>query len=483
MFARSSSVLALLLAAGSACAAVACQAPVDDAGESGNAVVQREDKKVLSEDANRLLDVPSYFSVSKAAADSVSIPRTEFPTLWNTSLESRGAGLRVIAIKQDISVPQILPDEPDEATATPAEMEAYYAKVRRIALPNIPAKKAARLTMSEKLAQAGILQDGDIVLTFRPENAKTVPYMHVQMGTTHASVAYIKEDASGKTAWNIDSPMKGNDYVGQFDASHFTGGVDSKNKPDVGTDALHIIRPRVMKDAKRRAQHRTWASKLASNRGGQHISFNGDYNAPSSTTREEGRKLATTIGKHALGLDAPDISIYCSEFAWHLLALSNCSEAEIRSAGPEGAQCAQDGIVFDPMHLVELDEGLGLTEGPLSAILAAPEADRAKMVDAIFLKDDSVAMSPGHKRMAAQTAGMMGPLEKYYDARVANMQFGQAERAIAARANAGMKPNYSPTAFIAQASRLAGSRPMDYIATVVFVDTDEDMAKAKRLAR
>ena len=54
--------------------------------------------------------------------------------------------------------------------------------------------------MSEKLAAAGVLQDGDIVLTFRPEYQGTIPYIHVQMGTTHASVAYLKESGGTKTA-------------------------------------------------------------------------------------------------------------------------------------------------------------------------------------------------------------------------------------------------------------------------------------------
>jgi hypothetical protein len=481
MFARSS-LVALLLA--SAATVIACQAPVgDEAGDGNSAVMGTEGKPVLSQAADKLIDIPAYFGVPKAAVQtSVELPRTEFPTLWNPATDTTSSGLRILAIKQELAKSQVLPVEPDPSDA--AAVEAYKTKKRAIALANDDGKKLARTKMSEKLAQAGVLQDGDIVLTFRPEMAKTIPYIHVQMGTTHASVTYLKEDENGKSAWNVDSPMKGNDYVGQFDAAHFIGGVDSKNDPDLGTDAIHIIRPRAMKDAGRRAQHRQWASMIAKNRGNQQIAFNGNYNAPSSPTKELARKNITNIGKLALGIGGQNMSIYCSEFAWHMLALSNCSEQQIRAAGPEGAQCAEDGIVFEQMRLAEIrGEGIGLTEGPLQGILAAPAGERQKMLASIFENDGNVKLSPGHQAMAVETAPLMAPLEMYYGIRAAG---GSLSPDLMAKADAviASKPlNYSPTAFIAQAARTDADRPMDYVGTVVFVDNDADFAKAKLLAR
>lgn len=84
--------------------------------------------------------------------------------------------------------------------------------------------------------------------------------------------------------------------------------------------------------------------------------------------------------------------------------------------------------------------------------------------------------------MAAATAGIIAPLSQYYRARAGGIQLGPREVAMAEQGNQQMKPNYSPTAYIAQAARTDASRPMDYVGTVVFVDTDADLAKANLLA-
>ena len=73
--------------------------------------------------------------------------------------------------------------------------------------------------MAQQLAKAGVLQDGDIALTFRPELAGTLAYPHIQMGATHASLVYTKDGQ----AYNVDSPLD-EEYVGQFNTLHFAGG-------------------------------------------------------------------------------------------------------------------------------------------------------------------------------------------------------------------------------------------------------------------
>jgi hypothetical protein len=168
-----------------------------------------------------------------------------------------------------------------------------------------------------------------------------------------------------------------------------------------------------------------------------------------------------------------------------MLALSNCSEADIRAAGPDGAQCAEDGIVFEQMPLIGGDSTLGLGEGPLAGILGAPQEQRASLVTTLFKSMDAVKMSGGHKKTAAATAGLMGPLSMSYNVRAGvpvEVPAAQIEGGIKA-VNAAVKPNYSPTAFIAQATRAKANRPIDYVATVVFVDNDAAFAKAKTLAK
>lgn len=470
----------LLLALLSSLAVVACSSEATDDTESGaGAVVESQGKSVMSTDPDKLLDVPFYFSVPKdAVADSVTLNRSgyTYPTLWNPSTELATAGLRIIAINQKLPKAQLLP-------APSSSAEEINAAKRPIALANRVAKKAARDDMSKQLASAGVIQDGDIVLSFRPENAGTVPYMHVQMGTTHASLAYVQ----GGLAKNVDAPMKDNEYVGAFNTLHFTGGVnEAGTSADLGTDALHILRPRALAESPARRQSLNfWAAKAAVNRAGGHVAFNSEYLAPSAPSTAEARKLATDLGKHILGLSAPDLTIFCSEFAWHMLALSNCSEGDIRAAGPDGAQCAEEGIVFNQMPLIGTESVLGLGEGPLAGILGAPQTQRADLIKQLFASMDAVQMSGGHKATAAATAGLMGPLSMSYSLRAGlpiPVPAAQVEGGIK-QVNGAVKPNYSPTAFIAQATLPKASRSVDYVATVVFVDNDEAFAKAKAIAK
>jgi hypothetical protein len=470
----------LLLALLSSLALVACTGETGDDAESGSdAVVESEGKPVMSADPNRLIDIPFYFSVPKSAvADSVPLNRKgyTYPTLWNSSTELENAGLRIIAINQKLPKAQLLPP-PSSAP------EVIAAAKRPLALANRLAKKAARDDMSKQLAAAGVIQDGDIVLSFRPDNAASVPYMHVQMGTTHASLAYVQNGI----AKNVDSPMKDNEYVGSFNTHHFTGGISEvTGSADLGTDALHILRPRALSESPaRRKRLNAWAARTATNRANGHVAFNSEYLAPSAPTKAESRKLATDLGKHILGIAAPELKIFCSEFAWHMLALSNCSEADIRNAGPDGAQCAEDGIIFDQMPLIGGEATLGLGEGPLAGILGAPQAQRADLITQLFKAMDAASMSSGHKATAAATAGLMPPLSMSYSVRAGlpiDVPAAQIEGGIK-QVNGAVKANYSPTAFIAQATRAKGVRPMDYVATVVFVDNDAAFAKAKLLAK
>jgi hypothetical protein len=176
-----------------------------------------------------------------------------------------------------------------------------------------------------------------------------------------------------------------------------------------------------------------------------------------------------------------DLPMYCSEFAWHMLALSGCTETEIRAAGPEGAECV--GPVFAPLPLAPTDASSpGLTEGPLFTILSAPAEARLGLVPSIFSGGNPGRLSSGHRAVAEQVAPLMAGLSQYYGARAQGATVEMTAQA-AGQLNAGVQnvPNYSPTAFLVSSMR-SGQRPIDYVATVVFVDSDADIQKAKRLA-
>ncbi len=443
--------LSMLLALASVTALTqGCAAEADDDGSDAEVGV---DAIKTSSSADRLIDVPFYFSVPKEAITTpLNRPQYPYPTVWNPSSEVENAGLRLVVINQGGQDP---------------------AK-----------KKAARIDMAKRLAHAGVLEDGDIALSFRPELAGTMAYPHVQMGVTHASLVYTQNGE----AFNIDSPLDG-EYIGQFSTLHFTGGINSSGAREYGTDALQVVRPKNM-DATRKASLQKWIGTLKTNLSrinGQRmqVKFQKDYLTPIfAATRMTPKQTVTKLGQIILEKDTTTkLPMYCSEFAWHMLALSSCSEQQIRDAGPEGAECVDP--LFEPMPLVSTTQGyIGLAEGPLQNILIAPPADRQALVGKVFATGNANGLSSGHRAVAEQVAPLMAGLAQYYGAKAqgapAEMLNGAAAQLNAGVGNIG---NYSPTAFLANATLPAGVRALDYVATVVFVDGQADMDKARRLAQ
>ena len=424
-------------------ALVAC-ATDEDAPDQVDQDGEGKGDAATSSDPNRLLDVPFYFSAPKTAV-SVAINRQAFPypTVWNPSVQAGEVGLRIIAIQQGSTV---------------------------------AAHQQARREMAEKLARAGVLQDGDLVLTFRPELAGTMAYPHIQMGITHAGLVYT----DGGVAYNIDSPLD-SQYVGQFDTAHYAG----NGGDDAGVDALHIVRPRGMTDA-RRTQLRSWIGTLKSNLAHingdrQQIKFQSDYLTPSYVAAgKTPRQTVTTLGKIILELDTSTKQpMYCSEFAWQMLALSSCTPEQIRNAPAEGASCVDD--VFAPMTLVsETSQQVGLAEGPLVDLMKLPAGMRAIQLPHIFETGNAAKLSSGHRAVSEQVAPLMAPLQQFYGARVQGAT-PEMTAPAAQMLNAAMPANYSPTTFFIQSIVDEPIRSVDYVVTLAFVGS-AGYQKAQRLS-
>jgi hypothetical protein len=415
--------------------------PGDDVDGSG-----KEDGVSSSSD-DHVLDAPFYFGVPRTAI-TTSIERQlyPYPTVWNPTQEVDELGLRVIAVKQTSN--------------------------------SVTAKKTARREMAQKLARAGVLRDGDVVLTFRPELAGTMAYPHIQMGTTHAGLVYLKDGV----AYNIDSPLDSS-YMGRFDAPHYAG----NGGDDAGTDALHIVRPRVMNDERRRSRLVDWIGKLQRalpriNGERVQVKFQSDYLKPIYVARGTTTKqTVTTLGKIILELDTTTLlPMYCSEFAWHMIALSGCTADEIRSAPAEGADCV--GEPFAPLPMVSAAAGeVGLTEGPMIALLAAPAEERETLEATIFADGDPGRLSSGHRAVAEQVAPLMPSLSQLFLARAAGANLEMTADA-ANMLNAPFPRNYSPTAFLVASMGADESRTVDYVVTIAFVD-GAGYEKARRLAQ
>lgn len=398
----------------------------------------------VSERVDRLHDIPFYFGVG---IDSVTTPLNRpaypYPTLWNKSLEADNIGLRMIAVNQGTG---------------------------------LEARRAARREMAQKLAAAGVLQDGDIALTFRPELANTKAYPHIQMGATHAGLVFTKNGQ----AYNIDSPLD-KSYIGQFDAPHYAGDGGA----DGGTGALHILRSKKM-DERRRANFRGWVDKLVSalpriNGERAQVKFQSDYMVPAFVARQVSTQVTVTLlGKIILEQDRDaKLPMYCSEFAWHMLALSNCTAEEIRNAPAEGAACVDP--VFAPMPLIGDERAPGLAEGPLMATMELPADKRATAVATVFTEGDAARLSAGHRAVAEQVAPLMSALSQYFTARASGVSAAQLSENASAL-NAQVPANYSPTAFLVNAMGPRETRAMDYVTTVTFVGA-AGYARAKILAR
>jgi len=398
----------------------------------------------FSSDPNRLLDVPFYFAVPKGAI-TTPLDRSaySYATLWNSSLQASDVGLRIIAIQQGDS---------------------------------LDAKKKAHREMAAQLARAGVLQDGDLVLTFRPELAGTMAYPHIQMGITHAGLVYTQNGA----AYNLDSPLD-SQYVGQFDTSHYVG----DGAEDAGVNALHVVRPHGMTDA-RRAQLRTWITALKAalpriNGQREQIKFQSDYLTPAYVSaKKTTRQTVTELGKIILEIDTTTKQpMFCSEFAWHMLALSACTADQIRNAPAEGASCVDD--VFAPMPLVaSTTSEVGLAEGPLLVLMKLPDAIRALNVAKIFETGNPAKLSSGHRMVSEQVAPLMSPLQELYKARVGGATIEQTAMA-AKQLSANMPNNYSPTTFLIQAIAEGPLRSTDYVTTLAFVNA-ANYQKAQKLS-
>jgi hypothetical protein len=439
---------------------VACAAPtdeVDDLDEVG--VDEGEVRITMSRNPGALIDTPFYFSVPK---DSLSGPLNRrgysYPTLWNPASEGslEDVGLRVIAV----------PEGGPHGSA---------------------ARKNALRQMSRELASAGVLQDGDVVLSFRPELAESMAYPHIQMGSTHAGLAFTRNGQG----FNVDQPL--NAEYNTVRSGQFVGQFDSKHYEEV--NALHIVRPRNLTEGDK-ANLRTWIDNLGKThqeiRAAGGLAFNSDYLRPLLTNpRYQGsvQYVATRLGKVLLRLERPsaDLSMFCSELSFYLLALSKCTEDQIREAGELAACAAEEAAPFAPMKFADAD-GAGLADGPLMSLMAGnPSAEATPgFIHSIFADGrNSGGLSSGHRAVAAAVEPLLPVVKAYYEARLASPEMG-AQLATQVNTLTQNVRNYSPTAFLVNATLPTDhpARKMDYVATIVMTPAGNDgIVKARRLAQ
>lgn len=329
-----------------------------------------------------------------------------------------------------------------------------------------------RANMAQRLAKSGIFQTGDILLTFRSEWGGAGAYPNIQMGISHTGVAYIKD---GKLR-NLDNPMN-EEYLGKGMSADLT----SEHYRTL--NFIHVVRPRDLNDAER-ANILAWATRLNSNAKRVYpsqIKFNDNYNAPKFKPNHS-LNFVQHLGQIALGQNpAGTLDLYCSEFAWSLLALRDCDPATTieEFKGARVPSC-----IKPPMRpLVATgnnvpNEGrssrIGLADGPLTIIdgLKAPLAERRALLESVFVENPAglKKMSEGHRKVAEAMQPKFATLKDYYlGVTGGNVLQRTRARMIRTAFNVGVPENYSPTSYLLNTLLPPDNvnRTMDYVATIV----------------
>lgn len=338
-----------------------------------------------------------------------------------------------------------------------------------IGLRLIVAKRAGFAT---RMAKSGLLQTGDILLTFRPEWGGAGTYPNIQMGISHTGIAYVKDGA----VYQLDNPMDA-----EFLGSRFKGDFSGEHYRTI--KFIHVVRPRGLTDEER-ANILAWTTRLGSNAKRlypKQIAFNSDYNAPKYSPGKP-LEFVKHVAQSALGQgDAVKTDMYCSEFVWSILALRKCNPATTAEAFKGAGVPACVTPAMTPMKATGnyisrrgQSSHAGLADGPLLVIdsLKLPKEDRNALLHEVFVENPSKSanMSSGHREVAKTMQPKFAPLERYYTA-VAQGGLHRIQAFFISNAfRDAMPDNYSPTSFLIDTLLPPSNtnRTMDYVATIMF---------------
>jgi hypothetical protein len=320
--------------------------------------------------------------------------------------------------------------------------------------------KTNRAGLAAKLAKSGLVQTGDVILSFRPEWGGSSIYTNIQLGVSHAGMAYVE---AGKVK-NLDNPLD-TEYLGAMDASHYR---DAK--------MLHIIRPRAL-SAIEQKNLLFWSKRFVQQAARiypSQLSFNRDYLDPKYVDGQPS-EFVKRLAQIALGQrqTGAALSLYCSEFIWAVLSLKDCSETETFT-GSEMPACVRE--AFKPIPAAGdfidrrgHDSTPGLADGPLllADALGLPDAERDALLLSVFEPKGSMTrLSPGHQAIATLLSPFFANFKDYYLGIFSGTQLAQATRAAF---NQRLKLNYSPTSYLINTFLPVDheQRKFDYVGTVL----------------
>jgi len=302
------------------------------------------------------------------------------------------------------------------------------------------------------LASSGLVQTGDILLSFRPLWDRTLAYAHMQLGVSHSAMAFVVSQGDEKFVMTLESPIS---YSSPMNApEHYSD-----------LDAIHVVRPTLRDHQKRYLE--MWARLILDKR--DRFEFFSDYSLPMykrglagvSTPKDEITLLATV----ALGHSTVKFTSYCSEFVWSLLGLRDCDPSSFNGQCVKPVFATSDGMLTGVVP--QLGHGAGLVQGAEASLAGStlPDPDQTKVLtESVFvdiLTDPSQLagrMSSGHLHVAEANRENMKIINGYY-------RSGEPE-AIATSLNQSVVDNVSPTSFLIRSN--ASLDGLKYVGTIVF---------------
>lgn len=356
----------------------------------------------------------------------------------------------------------------------------------------------SRIKNSERLAQSGLIQTGDIILSARPEWFGTLVYSHVQLGVSHAGIALVK---NGKV-YSIDMPLN-DEMMGNG------GTLTSDHYKD--TKMLHILRYKNLTDEQRNniaqwleifLEKRASIYKIKSQPDAvetykNKITFNMNYGAPNFDRTTQDLSFVGDLGRLALGMDIKGLTMFCSEFVWSILSMRDCNPIAQKNDFKTISTPSCISKAFQPMPVfgnlyesnISEEQQIGMTDGPsiLADIMGTEEmsqkARKNLMNESVFrsAKGKREGLSQGHKMIEAMLLKAMPNLyemiKTYFNlTRESDPVSVAARNQIRMGFNLSQKLNYSPTSFMMHAmvpntfkGQPVTAKKIDYVGTIVFL--------------
>lgn len=382
-----------------------------------------------------------------------------------------------------ISNPAYLQNVPGASLTIQEHPDLPAAQLRVVQLPK---SMHATEEAAHVLAEAGVIQDCDVLTVYRPEWSIINGYGNIQLGQGHAALAYIETAPDGKRfVHTVENPLNYSSRLNH--AEHYAG-----------HDLFHVLRPNLTKSQK--AHVVAWGQR-ALQAGPEKVQFYKNYGRPYEFRTTPGERAPSATGSLPVDLAKsllyPDkdyfCGTYCSELVWALLALRNIDPDDMLKRFPSvKSPGLDDWLKKNATPFVNPLPGAtsnvtgtpGLMQGPdlqLRRVMGKEDERRRQYIlDRVLLTQEpnpaktEGLMSSGHRESARAYLPKVMQLREYYGAQ-------KEAKTFVPQLNLGVAPNYSPTSFFILANVPASplsQKKFYYVATVSFRPTRQAAAAA-----